>query len=75
MAHIYGSAELDQDATALIDQARQASSRREALWIVTSAPLAVVMRCGDLLSVPDVDFLNEAGLAVEVLDRLRAGAL
>jgi hypothetical protein len=62
----YGGLALDQAAEGLIGQVREALTEREALLVASSAPMSVMLRTGDLLRIPDVDFWNEAGLSAEI---------
>jgi hypothetical protein len=71
----YGGLALDQAAERLIGQVREALTEREALLVASSAPMSVMLRTGDLLRIPDVDFYNEAGLSAEILLLVRTGAL
>jgi hypothetical protein len=60
--------ELDQAGRNLIREVRAAATDRDALRAATSAPMTVLQRAADFLHIPDVDFKNEAGLSVEVVE-------
>jgi hypothetical protein len=60
--------ELDQAGRNLIREVHAAATDRDALWVATSAPMTVLQRAADFLHIPGVDFKNEAGLSVEVVE-------
>jgi hypothetical protein len=75
-------APLDAPAGALIAALRAApegdvlwSKEGDSWWIGRNAPMAVLLRAGDLLRIPDVDFYSQIGLADEVTRAARAPAI
>ena len=75
-------APLDAPAGALIAALRAApegdvlwSKEGDAWWIARRAPMDVLLRAGDLLRIPDVDFYNQIALADEVTRAARGSAI
>ena len=66
-------APLDAPAVALITDLR-AATQADAWRIARSTPMAVLLRAGDLLHIPDLDHYSRAALADEVTEAARRPA-
>lgn len=74
-------APLDPAAKALIAAVRAApegevlwTKEGDARWIARSAPMGVLLRAGDLLRIPYLDFYSQITLAEEVTRAARGAA-
>lgn len=64
-------APLDSAAREVIAAVAAAPDEDRARQAAYDAPMAALMRAGDLLKVRDVDFLSKSGLAAEVVQLTR----
>jgi hypothetical protein len=76
------AAPLDPPAAALIAALRAApegdvlwTREGDARWIARNAPMAVLLRAGDLLRIPHADFYSQLTLAEEVTRAARGAAI